>query len=83
MNEYKENEKIVVLTTQVTYEGSNIGVYEVGQRIKENLPVLEAKDMTHEAVMAKLMWILGMDPRPSYERIKELFYKEINYDTIL
>lgn len=83
MSEYEDNEKIVVLTTQVTYEGSNIDVYEVGQRIKEHVPVLEAKDMTHEAVLTKLMWILGMDPRPSFEKISELFYKEINYDTIL
>jgi L-asparaginase len=83
MNGYEDNEKIVVLTTQVTYEGSNIDVYEVGQRIKQHVPVLEARDMTHEAVLAKLMWILGMEPRPSFEKIKELFYKEINYDTIL
>jgi L-asparaginase len=83
MSEYEDNEKIVVLTTQVTYEGSNIDVYEVGQRIKEHVPVLEAKDMTHEAVLTKLMWILGMDPRPSFEKISEIFYKEINYDTIL
>ena len=83
LSEYEANEKIVVLTTQVTYEGSNIDVYEVGQRIKEHVPVLEARDMTHEAVLTKLMWILGMDPRPSFERIRELFYKQINYDTML
>ena len=83
LSEYEANEKIVVLTTQVTYEGSNIDVYEVGQRIKEHVPLLEARDMTHEAVLTKLMWILGMDPRPSFERIRELFYKQINYDTML
>lgn len=83
MKDYEDNEKLVVLTTQVTYEGSNIDVYEVGQRIKEHIPVLEARDMTHESVLAKLMWILGMEPRPSYEKIAELFYKQIGFDTIM
>ncbi len=80
MGEYEPGEKIAVLTTQVTYEGSNIDVYEVGQRISGSM--LEARDMTHEAVLTKLMWILGMDPRPSYEKIRELFYAPVNYDTV-
>ena len=81
MGEYEEGEKIAVLTTQVTYEGSNIDVYEVGQRIRGS--ALEARDMTHEAVLAKLMWILAMDPRPSYEKTRDLFYTAVNYDTVL
>ena len=83
MDGYADNEKLVVITTQVTYEGSNIDVYEVGQRIKERLPILEAKDMTHESVLAKLMWILGMEPRPSRAEIERLFYSPINYDIII
>lgn len=75
-------EKVIVMTTQVTYEGSNIEVYEVGMRVKEKLPVLEAKDMTQEAVLAKLMWILALEPRPDKDKIEELFYKEVNLDTV-
>ena len=42
--------KIVVLTTQVENEGSDLEVYHVGYRLKRNLGVLEAYDMTTEAV---------------------------------
>lgn len=51
--------KFIVLTTQVPSEGSDVGVYHVGYSLKANLRVLEAYDMTTEAVVAKLMWILG------------------------
>ena len=51
--------KTVVMTTQVENEGSDLSVYCVGNSIKRNLPILEAYDMTTEAVTAKLMWILG------------------------
>ena len=61
MEEYGSS-KAVVMTTQVTYEGSNIGVYEVGKRVQEQFPLLEAYDMNLEAVLTKLMWILGQRP---------------------
>ena len=38
--------KTVVLTTQVQNEGSNVGVYQVGHKIRECPQVLEAFDMT-------------------------------------
>ncbi len=78
MKEYGTS-KIVVMTTQVTYEGSNIGVYEVGKRVKEQFALLEAHDMNLEAVFVKVMWILGQHPQ-SYEQIRRLFYCTINYD---
>ena len=70
------------MTTQVTYEGSNVGVYEVGQRLRERFPLLEARDMTLEAVLAKMMWILGQKPT-GFGEIEELFYERIGQDTIL
>ena len=73
MEEYGSS-KAVVMTTQVTYEGSNIGVYEVGKRVQEQFPLLEAYDMNLEAVLTKLMWILGQRPG-SFEAVRELFYK--------
>lgn len=51
--------KAVVLTTQVENEGSNLSIYSVGSGLKSDPGVLEAYDMTTEAVVAKLMWILG------------------------
>lgn len=67
--------KTVVLTTQVENEGSDLSVYHVGNSIKQNLPVLEAYDMTTEAVIAKLMWILGQTNERA--KVAELFYTPI------
>ena len=39
------------MTTQGTYEGSNMSVYEVGKNIKEEVGVLESYDMTLEATV--------------------------------
>lgn len=72
--------KTVVLTTQVASEGSDLGVYHVGRRLKSDLGVLEAYDMTCEAVTAKLMWILGQTrDRADVER---LFYTPVAKDIL-
>ena len=72
--------KIIVLTTQVENEGSDLGVYHVGHRLKNELGVLEAYDMTCEAVVAKLMWILGQTrDRAEVER---LFYTPVARDIL-
>jgi len=72
--------KVVVLTTQVESEGSDLGVYHVGHSLKQDLRVLEAYDMTTEAVVAKLMWILGQThSRPDIER---LFYAPVAHDIL-
>lgn len=49
----------VVVGTQCRYEGSKMDVYETGKRALE-IGALEAHDMTGEAALTKLMWILGM-----------------------
>jgi L-asparaginase len=68
----------VVITTQVLNEGSDMAVYRVGKKIKESLGLLEAYDMTHEAAIAKLMWILArFDKR---EDIVREFYTPRNFD---
>lgn len=72
--------KTVVMTTQVTNEGSNMSIYEVGKNIKEEFGLLEAYDMTLEAAVTKLMWILGQTKDP--EEIRRLFYKTINHDIL-
>lgn len=72
--------KIVVMTTQVTNEGSNMSVYEVGKTIKQEFGLLEAYDMTLEATVTKLMWILGQTDQP--EEIRRLFYRTINRDML-
>lgn len=72
--------KTVVMTTQVTNEGSNMSVYEVGKNIKEEFGLLEAYDMTLESTVTKLMWILGQTREQ--EKIRELFYRTVNRDIL-
>lgn len=72
--------KIIVMTTQVPNEGSDMEVYKVGHALKSQLNILEAYDMTTEAVVTKLMWALGRESNP--EKIKQLFYQTIANDIL-
>ncbi|MPM68112.1 L-asparaginase 1 [bioreactor metagenome] len=72
--------KTVVMATQVTNEGSNMTVYEVGRNIKKEFGLLETYDMTLEAAITKMMWILEITKEP--KEIKELFYKTVNKDIL-
>ena len=72
--------KTVVMTTQVENEGSDLTVYHVGGSVKRDLPILEAYDMTTEAVTAKLMWILGQTT--DGQLVKELFYAPVACDIL-
>lgn len=81
LSRYAPEEKVLVMTTQVTYEGSNVGTYEVGRRLRESFNILEAKDMTLEAVLTKMMWIMAEDGL-SWDDIYSRFYSRINSDTL-
>ena len=72
--------KIIIMTTQVQNEGSNVGVYQVGHKIRECPQVLEAFDMTTEAITGKLMWILGQTRAPA--QIHRLFYTPVANDIL-
>lgn len=72
--------KTIVMTTQVPHEGSDMGVYEVGYRVKETYDLIEAYDMTIEAVTTKLMWILSLTS--DREEIKRLFYRPVQKDIV-
>ena len=79
--EYWKNQgKLVILTTQVENEGSDLAVYHVGHRLKNDLGVLEAYDMTTEAVLAKTMWLLGQTRDP--DEIRRLFYTPVAKDIL-
>lgn len=80
-NSYPSNQKVLVLTTQVMSEGSHVSVYEVGKRLEGQINYLEAKDMNLEAVITKLMWILGKE-RESFAAVEALFYDTVNYDIL-
>ena len=70
----------IVITTQVPHEGSDMGVYQVGLRIKQKYEIPEAYDMTTEAVVAKVMWALPQS-RTAKEFLR-LFYTPIGNDMI-
>ena len=72
--------KLVVMTTQVPNEGSNLAVYHVGGRLKSALRLLEAYDMTTESAVAKLMWILGQTR--DFDEAERLFYRPVARDIL-
>ena len=74
--------KIVVIATQVANEGSNMEVYEVGQQVKQDFHLMEAYDMTLEATITKLMYLMGTYGG-DYVSVCDGFYKTINYDILM
>ena len=73
--------KIIIITTQVQYEGSDLDVYQVGKEIKEKYQLLESYDMTSESLISKLMWILSLTKEKG--EIKKLLYSPIYNDILL
>lgn len=81
MEKWSSKGKFVVMTTQVANEGSNMTVYEVGKKVKQDFNMIEAYDMTFEATITKLMWLLGMNTC-DYDWIRNKFYTRINHDVL-
>ena len=81
MEKWISKGKIVIMATQVVNEGSDMEVYEVGQKIKNDFNLLEAYDMTLEATITKMMYLMEVC-KGNYIEIYDGFYKEINYDTV-
>ena len=72
--------KTIVMLTQVPYEGSDMAVYQVGYQVKEKYRLLEGYNMTLEAAVTKLMWVLGRTRDP--EQVEALFYRPVQWDII-
>ena len=72
--------KILVMCTQVTNEGSDMGVYEVGKSVKNRFGFLETYDMTLEAAVTKLMWILSLTHECG--EVRRLFYTPVDHDLL-
>ncbi len=60
----------ILVGTQCLYDGSNLEIYQAGQKIL-GLGVISAGNMTSEAAVTKLMWVLGQTE--DKEEIKEYF----------
>ena len=80
VHKWKREGKVFVMATQVAREGSNLAVYEVGKKVKEEAGVMEAYDMTLEAVLTKLMWILPQTKDAG--QVKRLLGQCINRDIL-
>lgn len=72
---------LTVFSTQVQNEGSDLSIYEVGKIASEMPGVLEAHDMTPEAVVTKLMWVLGQTDNP--EEAKAMFNTPMQFDRFI
>lgn len=79
VNDLIKQNKLVILTTQVAYEGSDLNVYEVGKRFKR-LGVIEAREMTIESMIAKTMWALAEGG--TMQEIKDRFLFSIQRDIL-
>ena len=72
--------KVIVMTTQVPNEGSDLSVYVVGGHLKSTVKLLEAHDMTTEAALTKLMWIMGQ--ARDFDEVRTLFYTPVAKDIL-
>lgn len=63
---------IVVVGSQCLYEGSDFYIYEAGQKVMQ-YGAIESRDMTTEAAVTKLMYVLGHTD--SIDEVREEFAK--------
>ena len=80
MEKWQKRGKFIVMATQVVNEGSNMEIYQVGQKVKKDFNLIEAYDMTLEATVTKMMVLLKR--YTSYSDLRRAFYTEINYDIL-
>lgn len=72
--------RIVVIATQVMLEGSDMTRYEVGAKAAAQYNLLQAYDMTIEAVVTKLMWLLAQGG--DFQQIRQGFYTPVAHDIL-
>ncbi len=76
----KNKNCLVVISTQVMWEGSDVRLYEVGMKAMSQYNLLQTYDMTTEATVTKLMWLLGQ--YKDFETIRKNFYTPVAHDLL-
>ena len=79
LHELSEQGVVTLVATQCMYEKADFSIYEVGRDITGS-NIYSARDMTTEAAVCKLMWILGQTK--DFDRVKELFGRPIAWDVL-
>jgi L-asparaginase len=77
LNELTECGISVVITTQCLEEGEDIDIYEVGRKVNQNI-IIRSRNMNTEAIVPKLMWVLGKTQDP--QKVKEMMETPIADD---
>ncbi len=75
-----ENGKKVIMSTQVPYEGSDMELYQVGFQLKHKYGIIEAYNMSTEAIVTKVMWALGQTS--DIKEVKRIFNTPVYFDII-
>ena len=80
LKRFTESGHILVMTTQVPHEGSDLSVYRVGIQVRNEMQMIEAHTMTIEAIVTKLMWALGQSI--DADKVKSLFCLPVAKDLL-
>lgn len=75
----ESHDTIIIVATQVTNEGSDMTIYQVGHDVKDDYDLLETYDMTLESAFTKACWLLGKTGITKSE-FKKGFYQPVNHD---
>ncbi|KAA0560831.1 asparaginase [Bacillus sp. CH30_1T] len=67
----------IVVTTQCLEEGEDIDIYEVGRKVGRD-SIIRSRNMNTEAIVPKLMWVLGKTQDP--QEVKEMMETPIAED---
>jgi L-asparaginase len=71
LQELADSGVIVVVCSQCLYESCDFSIYQTGMRLVEHPGIIQARDMTTEAAVTKLMWCLGQSE--DAEKIRIMF----------
>jgi L-asparaginase len=80
VRELAESGIVVAITTQCLKEGVDLQIYEVGRKLPLD-KIVYGRDMTTEALVAKLMWAMGQTSH--FRNIKEMVEMPVRDDLLL